>query len=87
MSKATRKSLRFERILQDFPGGIAVKNSLAKAGDARNMGLIPEWGRSPGGGNGSSLLYSYLDNPMNRGAWGRRGRGLATVHGVAKSQI
>ena len=33
-------------------------------------------GRSPGGGNGHRLQYSYLENPMDRGAWG------ATVHGV-----
>ena len=33
-----------------------------------------------GEGNGNSLQYSYLENPMNRGAW------WATVHGAAKSQ-
>ena len=31
-------------------------------------------------GNGNSLQYSCLENPMDRGAW------WATVHGVAKSQ-
>ena len=41
------------------------------------MGLIP--GRPPGVGNGNPLQYSYLGNPMNRGA--RR----ATVHGVEQS--
>ena len=30
-------------------------------------------------GNGNSLQYSCLENPMGRGAW------WATVHGVAKS--
>ena len=34
---------------------------------------------SPGGGQGNPLLYSCLENPMDRGAW------LATVHGVKKS--
>ena len=29
-----------------FPGGAAVKNLLANAGDARDAGLIPGWGRS-----------------------------------------
>ena len=48
-----------------------VKNPPANAGDA---GLIPGLGRSPGGGNGSPLQYSYLENPMDRGAW------RATVH-------
>ena len=42
------------------------------------MGLIPGLERSPGEGNGSPLQYSYLENPMNRGAW------QATVHGVTK---
>ena len=41
--------------------------SLHSEGD---LGLISEWGRSPGVGNGNPLQYSYLENPMNRGAWG-----------------
>ena len=53
-----------------------VKNPPANAGDA---GSIPGSGRSPGGGNGNPFQYSYLGNPMDRGAW------WATVHGVAKS--
>ena len=44
------------------------------------MGLIPGWGRFPGRGNGNPLQYSYLENPMDRGAW------WATVHGVPKSR-
>ena len=32
------------------------------------MGSIPESGRSPGGGNGNPLLYSCLENPIERGA-------------------
>ena len=32
------------------------------------MGLIPGTGRSPGGGHGNPLQYSYLENPMVRGA-------------------
>ena len=58
-----------------FPGGLAVKNLPANAGDT---GLIPELGRSPGGGRGNPLQYSCLGNPMDRGAW------QATVHGVLK---
>ena len=34
-----------------------------------NPGLIPGSGRSPGEGNGNPLQYSYLENPMDRGAW------------------
>ena len=37
-------------------------------------------GKIPGGGHGSPLQYSCLENPMDRGAW------WATVHGVTKSQ-
>ncbi len=55
-----------------------VKNPPANAGVA---GSIPGLGRSPGGGHGTSLQYSCLENPMDRGAW------WATVHGVAKSRI
>ena len=34
------------------------------------MGLIPGLGRSPGGGNGYPLQYSFcLENPINSGAW------------------
>ena len=50
------------------------------AGDRRDTGLIPGWGRSPGGGHGNLLQYSCVENPMDRGAW------RATVHGVAKSR-
>ena len=60
------------------PGGSVVKNPPANAGD---MGLIPGSGRSPGGENGNPLQYSYLENPMDRGAW------WATALRVAKSRI
>ena len=59
---------------------LVVKNLPAKAGDLRDVGLIPGSGRCPGGGNGNPLQYSCLENPMDRGAW------RATVHGAAKSQ-
>ena len=35
----------------------------------KNPGLISGLGRSPGEGNGYQLQYSFLENPMNRGAW------------------
>ena len=49
-----------------FPGDSDGKTS---ACNARDSGLIPGSGRSPGEGNGNQLQYSCLDNPMNRGAW------------------
>ena len=46
-----------------------VKNPPANAGDIRDMDLIPRLGRSPGEGHGNLLQYSFLSNPMDRGAW------------------
>ena len=62
-----------------FPGGSVVKNLPAKAGDTGDMGLIPESGRSPGGGNGNPFQYSGLKNVMDGRAW------QATVHRVTKN--
>jgi len=45
------------------------KESPCNAGDTGDMGLISELGRSPGEGNGNSLQYSCLGNPMDRGVW------------------
>ena len=59
---------------------LVVKNPPANAGDLQAMGLIPGSGRPPGGGKGSPLQCSCLENPMDRGAW------WAAVHRVTKSQ-
>ena len=49
---------------------LVVKNSPANAGDLlRDMDLIPRLGRSPGGGHGTPLQYSDLENPTDREAW------------------
>ena len=48
---------------------LVVKNPPANAGDIRDMSLIPGSGRSPGGGHGNPLQYSFLGNSMDRGAW------------------
>ena len=50
------------------------------ASNAGDLALVPGPGRSPGEGNGNTLQYSWLENPMAGGGW------QATVHGVAKSQ-
>ena len=60
-----------------FPGGSDDKESASNEGE---LGLIPGLGRSPGEGNGNPLLYSCLENAMDRGAW------QATVHRVAQCQ-
>ena len=69
--------------LQDilsFPGGTMVKNLPATAGDIRDVGSIPGLGRSTAEGYDNLLQCSFLENPMNRGAW------QVTVHRVTKSQ-
>ena len=47
---------------------LVVKNLPTNAGDVRDAVSIPSLGRSPGGGHGSPLQYSCLENPMDRGA-------------------
>ena len=59
---------------------LVVKNLPANAGDARDMGSVPELGRSSGGGHENPLQYSGLENPMDRGVW------WATVHEVVNSR-
>ena len=60
-----------------FSGVSEGKESAHNAGD---LGLIPGSRRPPGEGNGLSLQYSCLENPMDRGAW------QATVRRVTKSR-
>ena len=64
-----------------FPGGTMVKNPPANAGDARDAGLTPRSGRSPGEGNGthSSILAWKIPQTEDPGR-------QATVHGVTESQ-
>ena len=60
-----------------------VKNPPANAGDAgdaRDVGLIPGLGRSPGEGSDNPLQYPCLGNSMHRGAW------QAEVHATTKSR-
>ena len=63
-------------LLSSFKTFLSSSQKNPPAGDT---GSIPELGRSPGEKNGNPLQYSYLENPMDRGAW------WATVRGVAKS--
>ena len=48
---------------------LVVKNLSANPRDTRDAGSNPGSGRSPGKGNGNSLQYFCLENPMDRGAW------------------
>ena len=60
---------------------LVVKNHPANAEDIIDAGLIPGLGKFPEEGHGNPFQYSYLENPMDRGAW------RAMVRRVAKSQI
>ena len=57
------------------PGASVVKDLPDNAGD---VGSIPGLGRSPAEGNGNSLQYLCLGNPMDKEAW------QVTVHRVTK---
>ena len=51
------------------------------AGDSGDVGSIPGLGRCPGGGRGNPLQYSFLENPLDRGAW------HAVVHSISESDM
>ena len=63
-------------IIRGFLGSSAGKESIFNAGDP---GLTPGLGNSPGGGHGNPLQCSWMENPMDRGAW------HVVVFGVTKS--
>ena len=61
-----------------LPWGSDGKDSACSAED---LGSIPGLGRSPAEGDGYPLLFSGLENSMDRGAW------WATTHEVAESDM
>ena len=63
-------------LCQSIPCG---SNGKEFACNARDWGLTPGSGTSPGGGKGNLLQYSSLENSKARGVW------WAVVPGVAKS--
>ena len=68
----------FLMINRGFPDSSMVKNLPAKAGA---VDLISGSGKSPGGGNGSPLQYSCLENSMGKGAC------QVIVHHVTESDV
>ena len=52
------------------------KDSACNSGD---LGSIPGLGRSPGEAHGNPLQYSCLDNPNDRGSWGRKELGIISI--------
>ena len=56
-----------------LPQWLDGKESAFNAGD---VGSIPGWGRSPGGGHGNPLQYSCLEIPWTEEPGGLQSRGL-----------
>ena len=54
-------------------GFLACSDDKEPACSTGDLGSIPGSGRDPGEGNGNPLLYSCLENPMDRRAWQVRG--------------
>ena len=72
-----KRNTRVYFLQPGFPSGLDGTDSASNAGD---LGSIPGSGRSPGGGHGNSLQYSFLEDFMDRKSWG------AIVHRAAESQ-
>ena len=69
----------FASDIMSFAWSTVTKNPPANAGDSGDTGsiLVPRW--CLGRGHGDLLQYSWLENPMDRGAK------VATVHGISES--
>ena len=65
-----RALLRVQMLNRGFPGGTMVKNLPANTGDSGGRSLIPESGKSPGGGNGNPLQYSCQKSREQRSLLG-----------------
>ena len=52
--------------MSGLPGWLNIKESTYGAED---VGLIPGWERSPGGGPSNLLQYFCWKNPIDSGAW------------------
>ena len=67
--------MEFEKLypVNGLPWWFSGKKFACQVGE---MGSIPGSGRSPGEGNGNPLQYTCLGNPMDRGAWWAKMRGV-----------
>ena len=68
-----------------FTAGASGKEPACQCRRQRDAGSVPEWGRSPGGGHGNLLQYSFLENPHGKGSlvgyspWGHKESNTAEV--------
>ena len=65
-----------------LPQGLSRKESICKAGDTGDVDLIPGLGRSPGGGHGRSLQYSFLESP-----WTEETEELQAIRSQSRTQL
>ena len=68
MGRSHSASLGRNRASQVAPV-VKKKTHLPMQVDIRDACSIPGSGRSPGGGHGNPLQYSFLKNPMDKGTW------------------
>ena len=73
--------LGFGKFYLLYPGLPKWCSGKESASSVRDIGLVPRSGRSPAEGNSNPLQYSWVEKPMDRGAW------WAIVQGMAKSWI
>ena len=67
-------------LINRLPGGFSGKEHACQCRRHKRHGFDPWVREIRGGGHSNTLQYSYLKNPLDRGArW-------ATVHRIAKSQ-
>ena len=75
LSFSVRNLIKYHSYLLGFPGGSDGKEFTCSA---RDLGLIPGLGRSPGGWHGNTLQYSCVENPHGQRSlvgyspWGRK---------------
>ena len=74
-----KKFFRDISFCYELPGWFIGKVSASNAGATGDVCSTPGLGSFPGGGHGTPLQYSCLENPMDKGAW------QTTVHRIAKS--
>ena len=63
-----------------FPGGASGKRTRPPVQETRDAGSIPGSGRPSGEGRGNPVQYSYLETPLDRGAWWAAAHMLAQLN-------